>query len=70
MEINSCYACGKSIPELRIKDKKISFYCSRCACATKWKEDLFEVQSDWNEGRTYYEDGGKKFWDLVFNDVI
>ena len=64
MDVRSCYGCGKPIPELRIKDNKYSFYCDRCTCATKWKEDLFEAQSDWNEGHTYYEDG-EKFWKLM-----
>lgn len=64
MDVRSCYGCGKPIPELRIKDNKYSFYCNRCTCATKWKEDLLEVESDWNEGHTYYEDG-KKFWKLM-----
>lgn len=66
MDIRNCYGCGKPVPELRIKDNKYSFYCDKCTCATKWKEDLFEVQSDWNEGITYYEDG-KKFWNLAIN---
>ena len=65
MKINNCYACGKPIPELRIKDGKYSFYCNKCTCATKWKEDLLEVQSDWNEGIIYPEDD-KKYWDLIF----
>lgn len=66
MKINSCYACGTPIPELRMNDGKYSLYCNYCTCATKWKEDFFEVQSDWNEGITYYEDG-KRFWHLAIN---
>lgn len=66
MKINSCYACGTPIPELRMNDGKYSLYCDKCTYATKWKEDLFEVQSDWNKGITYCEDG-KKFWNLAIN---
>lgn len=64
MDIRSCYACGTPIPELRMKDKEYSFYCRKCTCATKWKEDLFEVQSDWNEGHVTPENG-KTFWNLI-----
>lgn len=64
MKINSCYVCGKPIPELRMKDGKYSFYCDECSCATKWKEDLFKTQSDWNEGYVYPEDEDK-YWKLM-----
>lgn len=64
MNVSRCYGCGDPIPELRRKDGKLSFYCQRCTCATKWKSDFFEVLSDWNEGHTYTEDE-EKFWKLV-----
>jgi hypothetical protein len=66
MKINSCYVCGKPIPELKMKDGKYSFYCDKCTCATKQKEDLFKAQSDWNEGYVYPEDEDK-YWKLMFN---
>lgn len=64
MNIRNCYACGGSIPELRFNDGKYSFHCDKCTCATKWKEDLFDAQSDWNEGIIYPEDD-KKFFNLM-----
>ena len=56
MNMNGCYLCGTPIPELRVKDKKYSFKCDHCGCATKYKDDLFEAQNDWNDGITYSPD--------------
>jgi len=66
MEIRSCYVCGEPIPELRIKNNRYSFYCNKCTCATKWKKDLLEAQSNWNEGHIIPEDD-KRYWGLIFN---
>ena len=67
MKTNSCYACGKPIPELRMNNGKYSFYCSKCTCATKEHGSIFEALLDWNEGIVYYEDG-IKFWNLIAFD--
>ena len=56
MSMNGCYLCGTPIPELRVKNKTYSFKCTHCGCATKYKEDLFEAEYDWNEGITYSPD--------------
>ena len=54
--MNSCYLCGTPIPELNVKDKKYSFKCTHCGCATRYKVDLFDAENDWNEGITYSPD--------------
>ena len=64
MNINDCYVCKKPIPKIRIEEGKFSLYCDKCTAATKWKEDLFEVQSDWNEGIVYFEDGAKFYFNF------
>jgi hypothetical protein len=66
MKLKGCYACGKPIPELRMKDNKYSFYCKYCTCATRWKDSLSEIEFDWNEGYVIPEDS-KKYWGLVFS---
>ena len=52
MKLNPCYACGTSIPELKMKEDLCSFRCQKCGCSTKYK-NLLDAENDWNDGVIY-----------------
>ena len=31
----------------------MQFRCTYCGCATRYREDLFQAEEDWNEGATF-----------------